>query len=141
MKIVWSILAVLAGLVFIFLTHTGTDMILEYYGILTPLSKGFPNTGMLIGALCYRFVFSVLGCYITALLAPSRPMLHAWILGGIGVVIGIMGIFMAIGMRLPDMWYPVALVLVTPLCAWLGGKLATGKKREAGNKEIGEIEK
>jgi hypothetical protein len=88
---------------------------------------------MLIGALCYRFVFSVLGCYITALLAPSSPVLHAWILGGIGVVIGIMGIFMAIGMKLPDMWYPVALVLVTPLCAWLGGKLAIGKKQESGS--------
>jgi hypothetical protein len=128
MKIVRSILAVLAGLVFIFLTHTGTDMILEHYGILTPLSKGFPNTGMLIGALCYRFVFSVLGCYITALLAPGKPVLHAWILGGIGVVIGIIGIFVAMAMRLPDMWYPVALVLVTPVCAWLGGKLGSKKQ-------------
>ncbi len=132
MKIVRSIPAVLAGLVFIFVTHTGTDMILEYYEILTPPAKGFPNTWMLIGALCYRFVFSVLGCYITARLAPSKPVLHAWILGAIGVVLSIMGIFAAMAMKLPnkDMWYPVALVLVTPLCAWLGGKLATGKKRK-----------
>jgi hypothetical protein len=129
MKIVWSILAVLAGLVFIFLTHTGTDLILEHYEILTPPGKGFPNTGMLVGALCYRFVFSVVGCYITALLAPGRPMLHSLILGAIGVVLCIAGIFAAIAMKLPDMWYPVALLLVTPLCAWLGGKLASGKPK------------
>src|ERR1041384_784102 len=123
MKIVWSILAVLAGLAFIVVTHMGTDTVLEYFEILTPPTKGFPNTGMLVGVLCYRFVFSVLGCAITARLAPGKPMLHAWILGAIGVIIGIAGIFMAMAMKLPDMWYPVELVLVTPLCAWLGGKL------------------
>src|ERR1044072_3678202 len=129
MKIVWSILAVLAGLVFIFLTHMGTDALLEHFEILTPPARGFPNTGMLIGALCYRFVFSVLGCAITARLAPDKPVLHSWVLGAIGVVLSILGIFAAIAMKLPtkDMWYPVALVLVTPLCAWLGGKLGSKK--------------
>ena len=37
-------------------------------------------------AFSYRAVFDVFGCYLTARLAPARPMLHAMVLGGIGLV-------------------------------------------------------
>lgn len=133
MKIVWSILAVLAGLVFIVVTHNATDFILEHFEIITPPGKGFPNNGMFVGILAYRFFFSVIGCAISVRLAPNKPMLHAWILGGIGVILCILGIFAALAMRLPQMWYPVALLLITPICAWLGGKLATGKSKTEGS--------
>jgi hypothetical protein len=126
MKIVWSVLAVVAGFVFVVITHTATDAILEAAGVLTPPDKGFPQPWMLALALAYRAFFIVIGSYITALLAPERPMLHSWILGALGLLGSIAGVFAAIAMKLPDMWYPIALVIVTLPCAWLGGKLKTG---------------
>jgi hypothetical protein len=127
MKIGRSILAVAAGFVFVLITHTGTDAILEAAGILTPLDKGFPESWMLAVALTYRAIFIVIGSYITALLAPDRPMLHSWVLGALGLLGAIAGVFVAMSMKLPGMWYPVALVIVTLPCAWLGGKLGSGK--------------
>src|SRR5262249_54834271 len=120
-----SILAVLAGLIFIGITHSGTDFMLESLGIFTPTTVRFDTPWMLVTALTYRAVFSVIGCYITASLAPSRPMLHAMILGIIGVVLSIMGTIVNFQMDMSPMWYPIALVLVSLPCAWLGGKLRT----------------
>lgn len=127
MKIILSIAAVLAGLVFIFVTHAGTDFILESLGIFTPATAGFHTTWMMVVALIYRTFFSIIGCYITALIAPGRPMLHALILGGIGVVLSTLGAIMAIYYQLTDLWYAFALIAVTMPCAWLGAKLASKK--------------
>jgi len=49
------------------------------------------NDGFFLLATFYRTVFGILGAYITARLAPSRPMLHALILGAIGVAVSILG--------------------------------------------------
>lgn len=43
-------------------------------------------------ASAYRAVFAVAGGYTTARLSPDRPMRHAWILAGIGLVAGIAGV-------------------------------------------------
>jgi hypothetical protein len=123
MTILKSILAVLAGLIFIFVTHNGIDFILESLGIFTPPTVRFDTTWMVVTALIYRAIFSVIGCYITAALAPSRPMLHAMILGGIGLVLSTVGVIVSIKIDLGPVWYPIALVVMTLPCAWLGGKL------------------
>jgi hypothetical protein len=125
MTIVRSILAVLAGLIFIFITHSGTDFILETLGVFTPPTVRFDTPWMLVTAIIYRAIFSVIGCYIAGALAPGRPMLHAMILGIVGVVLTILGTIVAIKMDLSPAWYPIALVLMTLPCAWLGGKLAS----------------
>ena len=125
MNILKSILAVFAGLVFIFITHSGTDFILESLGIFTPPTQRFDTPCMLWTAIAYRAVFSVIGCWITAKLAPRRPMLHAMILGAIGVVLSIVGVIVNINLDLGANWYPVALVIISLPCAWLGGKMAT----------------
>jgi len=127
MTILRSIFAVLAGLVFIFITHSATDFILESLGIFTPPTVRFDTPWMLVTAIAYRAIFSVIGCYITARIAPSRPMLHAMILGIIGVVLSILGTIVAIKMDLSPSWYPIALVVMSIPCAWLGGKLASGR--------------
>jgi len=60
---------------------------------------------------------------LTARLAPSRPMLHAMILGGIGVVLSILG---AVAMWDPAFaWYPIALAASALPSAWLGARLVT----------------
>jgi hypothetical protein len=130
MKILRSILAVVAGFVFVVITHTGTDAILEAAGIFTPLDKGFPQSWMLAVALAYRAVFIAIGSYITARMSPVRPMLHSWVLGALGTLAAIAGVFVAVSMKLPGMWYPVALVIVTLPCVWVGGKLGSRKSEK-----------
>ncbi|HKX83899.1 MAG TPA: hypothetical protein VJL58_06755 [Pyrinomonadaceae bacterium] len=131
MNILKSILAVFAGLVFIFITHSGTDFILESLGIFTPPTQRFDTPWMLWTAIAYRAVFSVIGCWITAKLAPSGPMLHAMILGGIGVLLSIAGVIVNMQLNLGANWYPIALVFISLPCAWLGGRIA--KRAEVGD--------
>jgi len=132
MNIFKSILAVLAGLIFIFVTHSGTDFVLESFGIFTAPTVRFDTTWMVITATLYRAVFSVIGCYIVAALAPSRPMLHAMILGTIGLILSIVGAIVGIYYNLGPAWYPIALVVMSLPCAWLGGKLYSGRHRAGG---------
>ncbi|HMJ08566.1 MAG TPA: hypothetical protein VK468_06155 [Pyrinomonadaceae bacterium] len=123
MNVLKSIGAVLAGLIFIFITHNAADYILESLGIFTPRDQKFDTTWMVVTATIYRAVLSVAGCYITAALAPSRPMLHAMILGVIGLVLSTAAAVVTIPMDLGPAWYPIALAALALPCAWLGGKL------------------
>jgi len=51
MTILKSILAVLVGLVFIIITHSGMDFMLESLGIFTPPTVRFDTTWMLVRAI------------------------------------------------------------------------------------------
>lgn len=124
MNILKSIGAVLAGLVFILVTHLGVDRILEASGIFPPRDQGLHTTWMLMLATAYRVILSVVGCYITARLAPSRPVAHALVLGGIGVLGSLAGLSMAISQNLSPVWYPIGLAILSVPSAWFGGKLA-----------------
>ncbi len=117
-----SILAVLAGMVTVVALSIGTDVVLHAAGITPGFDepKKFTN-GLLALATVYRTLYGVLGGYIAARLAPSRPMGHALVLGVIGLVVSVAG---AIVMRdAGPAWYPWTLVvLAIPQC-WLGGKV------------------
>jgi len=78
---------------------------------------------MLVLALAYRSIYAVAGGYVTAMLAPNRPMRLAIILGIIGVVVSILGAIATWGKELSPHWYPIALIITALPCAWLGGKL------------------
>jgi len=74
---------------------------------------------VLLIALTYRAAYTILSGYITALLSPNKPMPHAIILGIIGVVVTILG--SAANWDKSAAWYPIALILITLPCTWLGG--------------------
>jgi hypothetical protein len=75
-------------------------------------------------ALSYRIVYSVLGSYIAARLAPRNPMRHALVLGIIGLILSLPGaIFITTHTDLGPAWYPISLVVTAVPCAWLGGIL------------------
>lgn len=119
-----SILAVIAGLVFIFVTHNGIDAVMHTTGVFPPM--GHPMAAGLWGlALGYRIVFSIIGCYLTAYMAADRPLKHAMILGWIGVILSLLGVlaFWNKGPEFGPKWYPIALVFISLPCAWLGGRL------------------
>ncbi len=123
MRIIRSIAAVVAGLVFIVVSHSVTDRILEGLGIFTPPEAGFHTTWMVVTATLYRTVFSIAGCYLAAALAPDRPMLHSMVLGLIGFVASGIAAIVIIPMDIAPAWYPIALTVLSPVSGWLGGWL------------------
>jgi hypothetical protein len=125
MKTLKSIGAVVAGFLTVVLLSVVTDAILEKTGVLPPVSGAPYVTWMLLLALAYRSVFTVAGGYVTARLAPDRPMRLVTILGILGTIGGIAGVVG--GWNLSAHWYPIALAIGAFPCVWLGGKL--GAKR------------
>jgi hypothetical protein len=119
-----SIVAVLAGMAVGAVLSIGTDAVMHAAGVFPALGQGMSD-GLFLLATAYRTVYSVAGGYITARLAPDRPMQHALVLGAVGTVVCIAGA-MATWNRGPAFgphWYPLALVvLAVPQC-WLGGYL------------------
>jgi MFS family permease len=123
MSTIKSIGAVLAGMITIVALSTGTDWLLERLGIFPPPEQGLFIVWMLLLALVYRSIYAVAGGYVTAMLAPDRPMRHAIILGIIGIVASIAGTI--VGWDLSAHWYPILLIITSLPCTWLGGKLKT----------------
>ena len=93
------------------------------------LQQAMNDTGDNVLALSYRIVINVLGCYLSARLAPRNPMRHALILGVIGLVLSTVGAIGAIAMKMGPAWYPILLALSALPCAWLGGMLHTRRSR------------
>lgn len=119
-----SIGAIFVGLMFIIITSLATDVVLHATGIYPPWFQ--PMSNALFGlATAYRVIYSVIGCYITARLAPNRPLVHALILGGVGELISMAGAA-ATWNQVPALgpkWYPLALIVSALPCAFVGGKL------------------
>jgi len=121
-QILRSIGAVLAGLIFIGVTHTGMDAILENIGVL-PKGNLRVGTGLILIVIGYRAVLSLIGCYITARLAPNSPMKHALALGIVGVLLSAVGAIVTANMNLGPSWYAWTLVALSLPIAWFSGKL------------------
>jgi hypothetical protein len=117
-----SIWAVVAGVLVIIVVTTLVDIALHLAGIFPPLGQPI-NDVLALLATSYRVVISIGGAWLTARLAPERPMKHAVILGVVGTVLGIVGVVTTWNLGLGPRWYPIALaVLALPQC-WAGGKL------------------
>src|SRR5215510_11132783 len=123
-----SIGAVLAGFLVIVIISIATDMVMQGSGVVPPLGAPMSDSLFLL-ATAYRIVISVAGCYITARLAPDRPMRHAIALGVVGVVASAAGAAATWnrGPAFGPHWYPLALIALAMPCAWLGGKLYGGR--------------
>src|SRR5881394_3040231 len=82
--------AVLAGLAVIFILSTAADVVLHATGVFPPWGQPMDDSLFAL-ATAYRVVFSIAGCYLTARMAPDRPMQHALALGVAGFVLSIAG--------------------------------------------------
>jgi hypothetical protein len=125
MTILKGIGAVLAGILFIVITHIATDRLMEGLGVFPPPEEGLYGGPNLLLALAYRIVFQIVGGYLTAMLAPGRPMLHVWILAVIGLISSSAAAISVIPLGLSPAWYPVALAVSSLPSVWLGGYLRT----------------
>lgn len=118
-----SILAILAGIAVNVVIAIAIDEAFHAAGVY-PSKPPMAEAGDNALALSYRLLLGIGGAYVTARLAPSRPMRHALILGGIGTALSILGVIVAMQVYLGPLWYPLSLAVLTLPCAWLGGRLA-----------------
>jgi hypothetical protein len=116
--------AVLCGLIFIVILDTGFDLLMHTIGVFPPWGWPMP-TNLWFLALAYRAIDSIGGSYITALVAPDRPVLHALILGATGVLLSTAGLLATWnkGPEFGPKWYPIALAIIALPCALIGGML------------------
>ena len=117
-----SILALLAGFVVVVVLSLGTDLALHAAGIFPALGQTMSN-GLFALATIYRTLYGVVGSYVTARVAPDRPMGHALVGGLIGLALSILGAVVTWNKDLGPHWYPLALIATAMPGAWLGGKL------------------
>lgn len=127
-----SIGAVLAGIVAGIALTLATDVLLHAIGFFPPWGRPAGDVP-LVTATAYRVVFGVLAAYITARLAPNRPMQHALAGGALGFIVSLAGAVATwnAGPVFGPHWYPVALVVIALPCAWAGGRLAAVNYRNA----------
>ncbi len=119
-----SIGAVLAGMAAGIILSLGTDIVLHAVGVFPPWGLPVSEAPLLL-ATAYRAVYGVASSYITARLAPDRPMQHALAGGAVGFVVSIVGAVVTWnrGPAFGPHWYPLALIVLAMPCAWAGGKL------------------
>jgi hypothetical protein len=119
-----SIWAVFAGFLAVFILSTAVDAVLHATGVYPPMGQAMSDS-LFVLATAYRTLFTILGGYITARLAPKRAMRHAIILGIVGMIAGTIGLvaFWNKGPAFGPHWYPIALVVEAIPCTWLGAKL------------------
>lgn len=119
-----SILSILAGFIVVVVLSVGTDILLH-------LIAGFPRLGevytdkQFLWAAIYRTIYGSVGSYLTAALAPARPMKHAIVGGAIGFLLNLLGT-VATWNHVPSLgphWYPLSLLIGTFPTAWLGAQL------------------
>jgi len=112
--------AVLAGLAINVVGASAVDAVLHATGVF-PAPGVVMAGGLFVLALVYRLGFGVAGSYVTARLAPDRPMRHALVLGAIGMAIGTVGLLVMWGAG--PVWYPLALIAGALPCGWAGARL------------------
>ena len=123
-----SIVAVAAGFLTVVVLSLATDQLLHVLDVYPPWGQPMYETGLNALALSYRIVYTLLGEYITARLAPRSPMRHVMILAIIGLVAGTAGAVAAITGNFGPNWYPIALAVTAYPCTWFGGWLKWGTR-------------
>jgi hypothetical protein len=124
-----SIWAVVAGVLVIIVVTTLVDIAMHAIGIFPPMDQPI-NDALALLATSYRIVITVGGAWLTARLAPDKPMKHAMILGVVGTFLGIVGVVATWNRGLGPRWYPIALaVLAIPQCR-AGGRLYVMRSHE-----------
>jgi len=114
--------AVIAGILVTVVFSIGTDVAMYAFGLIPPLGQPMSDAHW---PLLLATVYGIAGAWLTARLAPDRPMLHSLVLGLLGLVLSIIGAAATWNAEpsLGPKWYPLALIVIALPTAWVGGKL------------------
>jgi hypothetical protein len=119
-----SIVAVAAGFLTVVVLSLATDQLFHVLNVYPPWGQPMWESHLNALALAYRIVYTLLGGFITARLAPGAPTRHVTILAVIGLAAGTLGAIAAITQaNLGPAWYPLALAVTAYPCTWLGGRI------------------
>lgn len=131
-----SILAIVIGFVLTGALNVGTKTVLSRVAPEMVPPPGTPNTSTaaLLVICAYVAVFGILGCYVTARLAPSRPLLHALIMGGLALAMSI-PMTLSVWNDTPA-WFNIYNLLAVMPYAWIGGTL---RERELARADRGRL--
>lgn len=114
--------AVLAGLFLVILLSTAADAFMHSKGVFPAPGQPMATQLWLI-AILYRALFTFAAGWVTARLALEPRMRSVYILAGIGLAMGLLGVNLSLGHpEMGPLWYPVGVAVTGPLAAWLGGK-------------------
>jgi hypothetical protein len=121
-----SIGAIAAGFVLVVVLSIGADILFRalFPGSFDAAGRSTAGTVLLV-TLGYVTVFAITGAYLTARLAPNRPLGHALTLGAIAFILSLPATIAAWDSA--PVWYHIgALALILP-ASWLGGRLREGQ--------------
>lgn len=114
-----SLAAIAGGFFAAAIVTTLVDGVLHATGVFPPLDAPPMSRGLFALAFAYRVGFDIGGGWLTARLAPNRPMLHAKVVGGIGLVLSTAG---AVAMwHAGPAWYSLGNIAIALPCPWFGG--------------------
>jgi len=118
-----STAAVLAGFLLVVILSLATDQALHVLQVYPPWGEPMWDPRLNLLALAYRTIYTIASGYVTASLAPNRPMRHVIVVGVIGTIAGTAGLVATWNLGFGPRWYPLALAISGFPCVWLGGAL------------------
>lgn len=118
-----STAAVLAGFLLVVILSLATDQALHVLQVYPPWGEPMWDPRLNLLALAYRTIYTIASGYVTASLAPHRPMRHVIVVGVIGTIAGTAGLVATWNLGFGPRWYPLALAISGFPCVWLGGAL------------------
>jgi hypothetical protein len=125
-----SVASVFLGFLTVVLLSLGTDQVLHVLNVYPPWGQSMHEPGLNFLALAYRCIYTLIGGYVTARLAPHAAMRHVLILAIIGLLMGMLGVVGTWNMNLGPRWYPIAIAVTGAPLTWLGGMFC-GQRRSA----------
>lgn len=120
--------SVALGFLAVVVLSLGTDQLFHVLNVYPPWGQPMHEPGLNVLALSYRCVYTVIGGFITARLAPRAAMRHVLILAIIGFLMGTLGVVGTWNMNLGPRWYPIAIAVTGAPLTWLGGRLYERKQ-------------
>ena len=116
------ILSILAGMIVTTILSMAVDLVLHATDVYPPYDQPFFDTGLLTLSSTYRFLFQILGGWVTARIAQDQASKALWTMGIIGAML-----WMAGTLAMPDMsplWYGVVGAILSIPSVLIGGRLA-----------------
>lgn len=124
-----SIGAVVAGFLTCFVLAILTDVVLVMSHLMPTMEHPEQfGDGLYALITVYTGIYSAVGAWLTARLAPSKPLAHALALGVLGVIASSLGAWANWSKAAGHEWYPIALIVIAIPTCWLGGMIYVKSK-------------